>query len=222
MMSTIALSVGGSILDDTGYIRKLASVLKKISKKNKLYIVAGGGKIARKYIDDCRKFGANESFLDDVGIDATRLNAKVLIAALGNAYPKPAKDFDEAIIAGKSFPVVVMGGTHPGHTTDAVTAMLAERTNANKLIIATNVDYVYTADPKKYRDAEILKKLTADRLIEITSNTSSSAGSKSVIDPLGAKIIARSKIKTCVVNGKNLNALKNVVENKNFVGSVIE
>jgi len=221
MMSIIALSVGGSILDDVDYVGKLASVLKKISKKNKLYIVAGGGKNARKYIDACRKLGANESFLDDVGIDATRLNAKLLIAALGSAYPKPAKDFDEAIIGGKSFPVVVMGGTHPGHTTDAVTAMLAERTNADKLIIATNVDYVYTADPKKYKNAKMLKKLTADRLIEITSNTSSSAGSKSVIDPLGAKIIARSKIKTFVINGKNLNALKNVVENKNFVGSVI-
>jgi uridylate kinase len=221
MMSIVALSVGGSILDDTEYIRKLASVLKKISKENKLYVVAGGGKTARKYIEACRKFGVNESFLDGVGIDATRLNAKVLIAAVGNAYPKPAKDFDEAIVAGKSFSVVVMGGTHPGHTTDAVTAMLAERTKADKLIIATNVDYVYTADPKKYRNAKPLKKLTSDKLIKITSNTSGSAGSKSVIDPLGAKIIARSKIKTFVINGKNLNSLKNVVENKTFVGSVI-
>lgn len=221
MMSIIALSVGGSVLDDPDYIKKLASVLKKLSEKNKLYIVAGGGKTARKYIDVCRKFDADESFLDDVGIDVTRLNAKVLIAALGNAYPKPAKDFDEAIIGGKSFPVVVMGGTHPGHTTDAVTAMLAERTKSDKLIIATNVDYVYTADPKKHRNAKPLEKLTPDELIKITSVTSSEAGSKSVIDPLGAKIIARSKIKTFVINGKNLNALKNVVENKNFVGSVI-
>ncbi|MDI6917999.1 MAG: UMP kinase, partial [Thermoplasmatales archaeon] len=114
-----------------------------------------------------------------------------------------------------------MGGTHPGHTTDAVTAMLAERIKADRLIIATNVDYVYTADPKKNRDARALKKLTADELIKITSVTSSRAGSKSVIDPLGAKIIARSKIKTFVINGKNLTSLKNVMENKNFVGSVI-
>jgi len=221
MMSKIALSVGGSVLDDPDYIRRLASVLKKTSEKNKLYIVAGGGTTARKYIDACRKFGADESFLDDVGIDATRLNAKILIAALGSAYPKPAKDFDEAIVAGESFPMVVMGGTHPGHTTDAVTAMLAERIKADKLIIATNVDYVYTADPKKHRNARALKKLTADELIKITSVTSSRAGSKSVIDPLGAKIIARSKIKAFVVNGKNLNALKNALENKRFVGSVI-
>lgn len=221
MMSVIALSVGGSVLDDPDYIRRLASVLKKISKKNKLYIVTGGGKTAREYIDVCRKFGADESFLDDVGIDTTRLNAKILIAALDNVYPKPAKDFDEAVVAGKSFPVVVMGGTHPGHTTDAVTAMLAERIKADRLIIATNVDYVYTADPKKNRDARALKKLTADELIKITSVTSSRAGSKSVIDPLGAKIIARSKIKTFVINGKNLTSLKNVMENKNFVGSVI-
>lgn len=217
----IALSVGGSILDDPDYIKKLAFVLKKISKKNKLYIVAGGGKTARKYIDICRSFGANESFLDDVGIDATRLNARLLIAAIGNAYPKPANDFDEAIIAGKNFPVVVMGGTHPGHTTDAVTAMLAERINADKLIIATNVDYVYTADPKKYRNAKVLKKLTADELIKITSKIGGGAGSKSVVDLLAARIIARSKIKTFVINGKNLSSLKNLVEGKKFVGSVI-
>ncbi len=217
----IALSVGGSILDDIDYIRKLASVLKKISRKNKLYIVTGGGKTARKYIDICRSFGANESFLDDVGIDATRLNARLLIAAIGNAYPKPATNFDEAIIGGKNFPVVVMGGTHPGHTTDAVTAMLAERVKADKLIIATNVDYVYTADPKKYRNAKVLKKLTADELIKIASRIGGEAGSKSVVDLLAARIIARSKIKTFVINGKNLSSLKNLVEGKKFVGSVI-
>ncbi len=221
MMSVIALSVGGSILGDIDYIKKLVFVLKKISRKNKLYIVTGGGKTARKYVDICRRFGANESFLDDVGIDATRLNARLLIAAIGNAYPKPANDFDEATIAGKNFPVVVMGGTHPGHTTDAVTAMLAERVKADKLIIATNVDYVYTADPKKYRNAKVLKKLTADELIKITSKVGGEACSKSVVDLLAAQIIARSKIKTFVINGKNLNALKNVVENKKFVGSVI-
>ena len=45
--------------------------------------------------------------------------------------------------------VVVMGGTVPGHTTDAVSAMLAKEVRAVRIINGTSVDAAYTADPRK-------------------------------------------------------------------------
>lgn len=222
-MIKIAISVGGSVIGELNleYVKKLSTMLIKFSDKYKFYLVTGGGEIARRYIDACRAFGTDESYLDNVGIDATRLNAKVLIAALNDAYPEVAKDFDEALIAGKIFKFIVMGGTHPGHTTDAVTAMLAERINADKMIIMTNVKGVYTADPKKHKNAKFLKELSYDDLIDITMKTGMEAGSKGVIDPLAAKIIARARIETVVVNGRDIKNLANLLMGKKFIGSMI-
>ena len=100
-MATLAISIGGSIIlqenEEIEYLKKLAKLLISQSKRNKLFIVVGGGKLARKYIDYARELGADESFLDEIGIASTRLNARLLIAALkGHAYPKVAHDIDEA------------------------------------------------------------------------------------------------------------------------------
>ena len=106
-METVVLSLGGSVLvkdeNDTSYLRKLAKILIGVSATQKLYVVVGGGKIARYYIKEGRELGADESFLDEMGIEVTRLNARLLIVALGDhAYHVPPKNYDEALHAGRT------------------------------------------------------------------------------------------------------------------------
>lgn len=220
----IAISIGGSVFIkeeiDIQYIKELSSLLRQLSKKHKLFLVVGGGKLARNYINACREFCKDESFLDEVGIDSTRLNAKLLISALNSCQIVP-KDFEEAKMLGKIYNIVVLGGTHPGHTTDAVTTMLAERISAEKIVIMTNVDGVYTSDPNKDKNAKKLEKITFDELIDITSKYESNAGRKGIIDTLGAKIIKRAKIPTYVIHGRDLQSLKNIIEGKKFNGTLI-
>jgi uridylate kinase len=226
-MSSVVISIGGSILApeefSLEYITSLAAMLKRITENNKIFIVVGGGVVARKYIKIARDLGANEIALDEIGIAATRLNARIMIAALGEySCPEPIETFDEALIEAKQFPIIVMGGTHPGHTTDAVAMMLAEFIGADKFVNATSVDGVYTADPKLDPNAKKLDKLTPDRLIEITFQGSHTAGPHVVIDPLAARIIKRSGILSYVVDGRNLNELENAITGKEFNGSIIE
>ncbi|MBA3044717.1 MAG: UMP kinase [Candidatus Thermoplasmatota archaeon] len=225
-MDTVVVSIGGSILvpdeDDKDYIVKLAELLNGISEKVRLFIVVGGGRIARYYIRLGRSLGADESYLDDIGIEVTRLNARMLIIALGDsAYHVPAETFDEALSAAKNHKIVIMGGTHPGHTTDAVSAMLGERAGAIRLVNATSVDGVYTADPKKDPDARKLDKITFNELIEICMKVPPGAGPNVVFDPLGAKIVARSGIETSVVQGRDLVELEKAILGKEFLGTVI-
>jgi uridylate kinase len=225
-MSTIVLSIGGSILApenmEPDYIRSLADLLKRLSKENKLNIVVGGGVLARKYINIARQLGANEILLDELGIASTRLNARLLIAALAEfAHPEPITSFEEAFIQAKNFPIIVMGGTHPGHTTDAVAAMLAEYISADKFINATSVNGVYTADPAIEQNAVKLDKLTPEKLIEITQKSPSGAGPHVVIDSLAARVIKRSRIPTYVLDGRNLSGLENAIIGKEFDGSII-
>lgn len=225
-MDTVVVSVGGSILtqgkDDITFIRKLAKVLIGKTTNHRLYVVTGGGRVAREFIRIGRELGASETYLDEVGIEVTRLNARLLITALGDhAYHVPAKTIEEALHAGKTHQIVVMGGLHPGFTTDAVSAMIAERVNAVRLVNATSVAGVYTSDPKKDPRAKMLKKMTFDELIKIVDRSEHAAGPNIVFDPLAAKIVKRSGIRTLVCDGRNLPALMSAIDDKDFAGTTI-
>ena len=225
----VIISIGGSILAPAGVdVESLKNFTKAISdilknKDIKMGIVIGGGKTARNYISAARASGASEFYCDLVGIDVTRINARILISALGElAHPEVPHDVVSASeIISNTGKVMVMGGTHPGHTTDAVSAMLAENVGADLLVIATSTDYVYDSDPHLNKDAKRIEKLSYDRLIEITGMCEMSAGSSTVVDLLASKIIKRSKIKTIVLDGRDGENMKSAVLGGDFKGSVI-
>ena len=226
----VVISMGGSVMipehPSPEFIREFADILKATASKS--YVVLGGGRLAREYISIARNLGADEGYLDEIGISATRLNARLLISALGEmAYPHPAVNFDEAINAKRAFPVVVMGGTHPGHTTDGVAAMLAERVRAERLIIATNVKGVYTADPKKDPGARLYHLMPFSKLMEIALSMEGGAGKSGVVDPLAARIVSRSGIPAIVCDGRRLEVLKKAINSplseleNEFPGTII-
>ena len=203
----LVFALGGSVImpkegPSLENIKKYAEVFKKIKDlKHDLCIVVGGGYTARNYISIAREF-TNEAFCDEIGILSTRMNSMVLISALGNySIKKVPENFKEAELMLNLNKIVVMGGTHPAHTTDAVAASLAEYIGADLLVIATNVDGVYNKDPNKYDDAEKIRTLTTKELLNITSSSSINAGSSSIVDPLASKIIDRAKLKTIVIKG---------------------
>ena len=205
----LVYSLGGSILAgrDSDSLRQYADILKELSKEHKVYVVVGGGKIAREYIEKARALGASELFCDQIGIGATKLNAMLLIAALADAAPeKVPESYSEAAESSKR--IVVMGGLAPGQTTDAVSAMLAERVHADRLIVATSVDGVYTADPEVDPSAQKIARMTPKELVRMAMETEMKAGSRSPVDPLAAKIIERSCIPTAIVHGKDIENLK--------------
>ncbi len=221
----IVVSVGGSVLARAlvpEKFRSYAAALKSLSKENTVFIVTGGGQAARDYIKAARELGSDEATCDLIGIQLTRLNARLLIASLGDAaYHEPPLDYMEAKNASLCGKIVVMGGVSPGHTTDAVSAILAEYVGADLLINATSIDGVYTSDPKKNKDAKKFETMTPKQLIEVVMKTEMVAGANSPIDLLAAKVIERSNIRTIVLNGENPKDIVKAVSGKHK-GTVIE
>ncbi|CAB3289541.1 Uridylate kinase [Methanocaldococcus lauensis] len=226
-MMRIVFDLGGSVImpkegANAKKIKEYADVFKKIKDEgHEIAIVVGGGKTAREYISIARELKANNSFCDEIGIMATRMNAMILISALGDySIKKVPTSFEEAELILSLGKIPVMGGTHPGHTTDAVSASLAEFINADLLVIGTNVDGVYNKDPNKYKDAKKFDKISAKQLVDLALSFSLEAGSSSVIDLLAAKIIERAKLKVVVVKGtpeELLNVSKGIIN-----GTIIE
>ncbi|MCL7475184.1 MAG: UMP kinase [Methanosarcinales archaeon] len=202
----IVVSIGGSVLTsdlDPERIQKYAKSIEQLAKVHTVYVVVGGGRVAREYIKTARVLGANHVECDIIGIDITRINARLLISALGKrAYLEPATSYPEAAKAALAGHIVVMGGLIPGQTTDAVSAVLAEYVGADLLINATSVDGVYSADPNTDKDARKFDTMTPAQLVDVVMKIDMVAGSNSPLDPLAAKIIQRCGIRTIVIDGR--------------------
>jgi len=222
-MEKIVISLGGSVVlskeADVNFFKKLTNLFEKLSKKYKIYLVIGGGRTARAYIKLGRELKFDEKTLDEIGIDITRLNAKLLTNIIKISNKQIPFTTSEAKKINK--PIVVMGGTTPDHSTDMVGAELAEKVKADRYIIATNVDGVYDKDPNKYSDAKQLKNVSIKQLIDEYGTGWDMAGKNVVIDGPALKIIKRAKLKTYVVNGKKLDQLEKSILDQSFNGTKI-
>ncbi len=202
----VVLSIGGSVLAPELAAERVsehaAAIERLIEAGCSLGVVVGGGGVAREFIGAARTLDANEIQLDQLGIAVTRLNAQLLIAALGaTAAARPATDYETAVEAIRRGEVAVMGGVAPGQTTDAVSAALAESIDADLLVYATSVDGVYSADPNDDDGAEQYPELSAGELVEVISGIEMTAGSSAPVDLLGAKLIERSGMRAIVLDG---------------------
>lgn len=225
-MEKVVVSLGGSVLvpgeEDARYLRDLASLLANVSRKVRLFAVTGGGRVARYYIETGRELGIPERRLDELGIGITRMNARLLGAALkGRANREPATSYAAAARLARRYAVVLMAGTRPGHTTDRVSASLARFVGAARIVNATSVDGVYTADPRKDPKARRLERISFEELMRLTGEGHRAAGPSMVFDPVAARVLARDRIPLSVVRGRDLESLESAILGRTFRGTLV-
>ena len=202
MKKRIVIKLSGRIfgIDNVKILKDYAEFLVKISKICQPIIVAGGGNIARHYISHARSSGADESTLDELGIEVSRLNAKLLIYALKNmAYSHPPTTLQEVRHAVDDGLIVVTGGLHPGQSTNGTAALIAEKVKAEQFLNATDVDGVYDMDPNKFKQAKKFKRIEMKNLKSMLVHEDSVAGGYDLMDIVALKIIERSKIQTTIL-----------------------
>ena len=202
MKKAIVIKFSGKVfgVENIKILKDYARFLVKLSKTHQPIVVAGGGKIARHFISHARSSGADESTLDELGIEISRLNAKLLIYALKNkAYPHPPTSLKEAKNAVDSGLIVVAGGLHPGQSTNGTAALIAEKVKAVAFLNATDVKGIYDSDPNKSKKAKLFKTIELKKLRGMLVKEDSVAGGYDLMDIVALKIIERSKIKTRVI-----------------------
>ncbi|MFC6753154.1 UMP kinase [Halorubrum tibetense] len=222
----VVVSIGGSVLApelDPDRVAAYADALERLADgEYEVGVVVGGGGVAREYITTARELGANEVDLDELGIGTTRLNARLLIAALGDtAAPSPTTEYDEAITALRRGETPVMGGMTPGQTTDAVAAVLAEGVDADLLVFATSADGVYDVDPNRYDDATRFETLTPAELVDVVVPMSRDAGSSAPVDLLAAKLIGRGGVRSIVLDGTDPDAVVDAIRDGEHTGTEV-
>ncbi len=226
-MGLYVISVGGSLIVpediDTHFLSIFKQfIIKRIEKGDRFILVAGGGKTARKY-----QMAAGEvSGLDDeekdwLGIHSTRLNAHLLRTVFKlHANPIVIKDFDKQTDIVFNEKILVGAGWKPGWSTDYIAVLLAEKYGANTIINLSNIDYVYSDDPKLNPDAKKYERIKWSDFISIVGDKWD-PGLSAPFDPIASKRANKNNYKVAILNGKNLENLNNYLNGKKFEGTLI-
>lgn len=220
----LVIKLSGSVFNfktTSKSLKEYAQVLLDINTKVQPVVVSGGGIIARHYVNLARSLGSDESSLDEMGIEISRLNAMLLSAALGDSvYPVIPSNLEEITIACQSGKIIVSGGLHPGQSTNATAALICEKIKADRFLNATDVDGIYDSDPKKNAKAKMFKEITIKKCLDLLNNESTQAGSYELMDIVAMKVIERSKIPTYVIKS-DPNVIRNLIMKNRQTGTKI-
>ena len=226
------IALGGSLLRPEesenrktwfGKLRQLAVHIEGNSRK--LGIVVGGGLPAREGIELASNLISDSDRLDEVGIAATRINAtiiqQILIDIGCNVAPSIPHNTADAAKYFDEYNIVVMGGTTPGHTTDAVAISLARDCGARDCIIATNVSHIFDKDPKVSEDAKPFVDMNINELIELIGTDRMEPGQSAVVDPIAVGLAEKSQINIAVLDGRDLELIESALDGKEFEGTLV-
>jgi uridylate kinase len=220
----LVIKLSGSVFNfktTSKSLKEYAQVLLDIQTKAQPVVVSGGGIIARHYVSLARSLGSDESSLDEMGIEISRLNAMLLSAALGDSvYPVIPSNLEEISVACQSGKIIVSGGLHPGQSTNATAALICEKIKADRLLNATDVDGIYDSDPKKNSEAKMFKEITIKKCLDLLNNESTQAGNYELMDIVAMKVIERSKIPTYVIKS-DPKVIRNLIMKNRQTGTKI-
>lgn len=219
----IIVSLGGSLVVpgniDTAFLRVFKNAMKKHLGSRRFFIFVGGGKVCRLYQRAMLEFGADNNERDWVGIDISRLNARLIRQSFGElAFSEIITNPTKKVNTKKD--VIVGAGWKPGWSTDYCAVTLAKNMGIKTIINLTDVDYVYDKDPDKYKSAKGFKEIDWKIFRKIVGNKWS-PGMSLPFDPRASRDAEILKIKVVMINGRKLERVENFLNNKPFIGTTI-
>ena len=230
---TKVLSVGGSIIvpdkPDTEFLSnfiKMVTTWLDEDSSRRLILVAGGGAPARVYqnaykeVGEATKLSSEANAADWIGIMATRINAQLLKACFGD-YCKNDVVYNPTVEDLKfDGQVLVASGQKPGFSTDTDAVYLGEKFGAKTIVNLSNIEKVYTDDPRKNPDAKPLdtiswadfRKMVGDEWVP---------GKNCPFDPIASKKASENGMKVICAGGKNIPNIKAILNDEEYIGTTI-
>jgi uridylate kinase len=221
----IVISLGGSLVVpngiDTAFLTDFKRVIdSRVASGSRFVLIVGGGRTARIYIDAAEAVTpTTDEDKDWLGIHSTRLNAHLLRTIFEkDAHPEIVTNPHE--VPYFTSPILIGAGYRPGNSTDLVAVELAAKIGAQHVINLSNIDQVYTADPRLDPSATPIDHISwADYIALIPSEWK--PGLSSPFDPVASRFARDHSLKVSIINGAHLDRLVACLDGKEFVGSTI-
>jgi uridylate kinase len=221
--------LGGSVIApervDTGFLRGFFAMIRLWLGRNpdsRLILVTGGGAPARVWQAAYRDAAGAEALDDEadwIGVMATRLNAQLVKALAGSLCPQDVvtDPSNPGVFVGR---VLVASGWKPGFSSDFDAVLLAERFGADTVINLSNIEKVYTADPRTDPLAQPIDAISWPQFRKLVGNTWV-PGRNVPFDPVASREAERAGLRVLCAAGKNLENLRKILDGEPFTGTVI-
>ena len=224
------LSLGGSIVAPDGvderFITDFTALVRDCiaaDEKRRFILVVGGGGPARHWqraYRAVRGAAAVDEEADWIGVMATRLNAQLVKAVMGDWCTQDVVT-DPTQVDPLTGRVLVAAGWKPGFSSDYDAVLLAERFQADAVINLSNIEKVYTDDPKKNPGARPIDRISWPDFRALVGDTWT-PGKNVPFDPVASRHAAKIGLKVICAAGKDLDNLKKILSGEPFTGTVIE
>lgn len=212
---------------DITFIKEMAQEIKKLVELGvQLCIVVGGGNIYRG--EQAASFGMERATADYIGMLGTVINALAIqniLESIGvvtrvlSAIPmdticekyirrKAQRHLEKGRVV-----IFAAGSGNPFFTTDTAAVLRAIEMNCQILLKATQVDGVYSADPKKNSDAVRLSEVTYQKVLQ---------DNLKVMDMSAIALARENLLPIIIFSIKDKSGLLDIVHNKGHFTKIFE
>jgi aspartokinase-like uncharacterized kinase len=206
------IKIGGSLAEDPERLRALCTKLSEFAKKYAIIVVPGGGRFADVVRDFDKRFTLSSEVshrMAILGMDQFGLLLSQIIPNSCATYLlNDARQLSEIGVVPIFLPSRLMFQEDPlenswNVTSDSIAAYVASRLHVAKVLLVTDVDGIFTKDPRKHADAVLIERLSAEELLKLNKRTS--------VDRYLPKLLLDVQVDCYVVNGKYLERIEAIL-----------
>ena len=221
-MDATVVKVGGSLALYPEKLRALCAKLSEISAKHKLIVVPGGGEFADLVRDLDKRFNLSNEASHRMAILGMDQYGFLLSDLMPCSCVVNQLENVQKVLDSRKLPVFLPSNLLLSKdplenswdvTSDSIAVYIAGQLHISKVLLVTDVDGVYTCDPKKHSDAKLIKRLSAKELLMINKRTS--------VDKFLPKLLVQLQIKCFVVNGLYPERVEAVLDGRDAVCTLI-
>lgn len=211
------LKIGGSLAENPDSLIRLCEALNSLVKVYRIVVVPGGGEFADKVRELDQRFGISNRTAHQMAVLAMDQYGLLLLDIAPNSYAVSEIEKLNNPVERKLkvfLPSQYIFCEDPLEnswdvTSDSIAAHIADMMHAKKLILVTNVDGIFSENPKQNPNAKLIEELPAEQLLSWNKRTS--------VDVTLHKMLLQTGLDCYVVNGKHPERIEQILENKETV-----
>ena len=221
-MDAVIVKVGGSLATCPVKLRILCTKLTELSREHKLIVIPGGGEFADAVRKLDKRFSLSPSAshrMAILGMDQYGLMLSDLLPS--SRVVNKLEHLQEALDLGE-LPVFLPStflfaedplGNSWDVTSDSIAVYVAGQLHVTRALLVTDVDGVYTCDPKESSEAKLIRELSARDLLRMNKRTS--------VDKFLPKLLLQLQIECFVVNGLYPERVEAIIKRQDTVCTLI-
>jgi len=222
-MNATVVKVGGSLAAYPEKLRALCIRLSEVSKKHRLIVVPGGGEFADIVRSLDEKFSLSCGVSHRMAILGMDQYGLLLSDLIPNSLTVRVLERLQCSLDSGGLPVFLPSkllfqddelDNSWNVTSDSIAVYIALRLQVQKVLLVTDVDGIYSSDPKTVSNAQLIANLSASELLAMNKRTS--------VDNAMPKLLMKAPVSCFVVNGLFPERIEAILDGQESVCTVIK